>query len=100
MLTLLCSITYNCSWHRTCNATYITEEKIRRRELELLKQENASASTSSTEAHVSGSQRVRRSSRSELKLDAKQICLICAKQTRNNNKTLFYVLKFQQRNKF
>ncbi|GFQ77424.1 hypothetical protein TNCT_567911 [Trichonephila clavata] len=44
-------IAHNCSWHRACIATYISEEKIRRRELALLKQENASISTSSTEAN-------------------------------------------------
>ncbi|GFQ96640.1 uncharacterized protein TNCT_690591 [Trichonephila clavata] len=81
-------IAHNCSWHRACIATYISEEKIRRRELALLKQENASISTSSTEANVSGSQRVRRSSRSQLKLDTNQKCLICGKQTRNKNKSL------------
>lgn len=81
-------IAHNCSWHRACIATYISEEKIRRRELALLKQENASVPTSSTEANVSGSQRVRRSSRNELKIDTSNKCLICGKQSRNKNKTL------------
>ncbi|KAL3266586.1 hypothetical protein HHI36_010750 [Cryptolaemus montrouzieri] len=77
----------NCSWHRTCMASYISEEKIRRREIALQKQENMPMSTpSAVEASVSGTELVRKSSRASLKFEKDSKCLICGKQTRNKNK--------------
>ena len=80
---------YKCTWHRTCMASYISEEKIRRRELALQKQENVSIPTCSAEASVSGTQGSRKSSRTNLKFNKNLHCLICGKQTRNKNKTLY-----------
>lgn len=68
-------------------ATYISEEKIRRRDVALYKQENVSISTSSVvEASVSGTESVRKSSRAFFKFDKEKYCLICDEVTKNKNK--------------
>lgn len=82
---------HNYSWHRTCMASYISEEKIRRRELALFKQENESIPTPSTEASASGTKRDRMLSKRHAHYQGNKDrkCLICGKKTRNKNKTLY-----------
>ncbi|KAL3268808.1 hypothetical protein HHI36_007904 [Cryptolaemus montrouzieri] len=71
-------------------ASYISEEKIRRQEIALQKQENMPMSTpSAVEASVSGTEPVRKSSRASLKFEKDSKYLICGKQTRNKNETLY-----------
>ncbi|KAL3273107.1 hypothetical protein HHI36_014561 [Cryptolaemus montrouzieri] len=84
----------NCTWHRTCMASYISEEKIRRRVLALHKQENIPISTlSAVKANVSSTQSVRKSSRAALTFEKDSKCLICGKQTKYKNKILYFCLE-------
>lgn len=86
------------SWHQNCLASYISEEKIRRREISLYKKEEASSSTS--EANVSDTPKFRLSSRQrEVKGEGLK-CLICKKLSRQKIQSYSCVPSFQQRNKF
>lgn len=76
-----------CSWHRTCMASYISEEKIRRREIKLAKEE--ALSTVESETSDSGSRDIRRSSRRSSDVDQPEKCLICGNLTKNKDKQLF-----------
>lgn len=81
--------TQSCSWHRSCMGSYISEEKIRRREIALNKQEDASIPTSNAETSASYIQNTRRSSRVVSECNQQPKCLICGKLTKNKNKQLF-----------
>lgn len=75
------------SWHQDCLATYISEEKIRRREIALYKREEVSASTSKVNVEEL-TPKSRSSSRTPAALKKSLKCIFCKKVTRNKNKQL------------
>nr|CAH7753441.1 unnamed protein product [Callosobruchus chinensis] len=75
------------SWHQDCLATYISEEKIRRREIALHKQEEVSASTSKANVEKLAP-KPRSSSRTPAALKKSLKCIFCKKVTRNKDQKL------------
>ncbi|CAG9568588.1 unnamed protein product [Danaus chrysippus] len=76
------------SWHQDCLATYISEEKIRRREIALhKKEEEVSASTSKANVEEL-TPKSRSSSREPAALKKSLKCIFCKKVTRNKDKQL------------
>ncbi|CAG9564866.1 unnamed protein product [Danaus chrysippus] len=77
------------SWHQDCLATYISEEKIRRREIALHKKEEEDMSASTSKANVEELTPKSRSSSKELAELKKSLkCIFCKKVTRNKDKQL------------
>ncbi|KAL4720666.1 hypothetical protein ACJJTC_019395 [Scirpophaga incertulas] len=75
------------SWHRNCMASYVSEEKIRRRELALYKEEQSAKSSVECSTEVSN-RNVRKSLRTSENTTQTLTCLICGKKTKNKVKTL------------
>lgn len=75
------------SWHRACMANYVSEEKIRRREIALHKLQQEEIATTSSEATLPDNPNTRTSSRSIASSTNK--CLICGQVTKNKCSKLF-----------
>ncbi|KAK0167767.1 hypothetical protein PV327_001631 [Microctonus hyperodae] len=82
--------TMECTWHRGCMASYVSEEKIKRRETALKLQEDASSSNvEANDSDVAGSSKnIRESLSRPSEIDKQKKCLICGKLTRKKDKKL------------
>lgn len=74
------------SWHKSCFATYVSEQKIRRREIELQKEVTNDENATCSELSPSTSQR---SSRQKMDPTVTSKCVICNMGKKNQTSTTF-----------
>lgn len=75
------------TWHASCFSSYVSEEKIRRREIKLVKLAEAKEScTLEAETSNPGSRDIRQSLRGSLEINKQEKCLICGNVTRSKDK--------------
>lgn len=78
------------SWHTSCLASYISEEKIRRREIALYKLQEESLSTSTQDETGISTQSTRRSIR-QSESSSTLNCFICGHLKKNKDTKLFFL---------
>ncbi|KAL3284595.1 hypothetical protein HHI36_018752 [Cryptolaemus montrouzieri] len=79
-------------------ASYVSEEKIKRREIELIK--FMEQSVSSSEFDISGSDNTRHSRRTSIQTGVQLRCWICNNITKESAKNFIYALNYLRRKKF
>lgn len=81
-----CSL-QSISWHRNCMASYVSEAKVRRREIALYKEEQSAECSVGSNTAVS-SRDARKSLRTSGNTAQNLVCLICGQKSKNKIKTL------------